>query len=115
MGFVSNQWLNRGWGLRNRGYRPVRVTIECEVTDDSWSRRNDVKVQITAGKSDGEFQTLFLSQAEADEVAATVVSCMSQREREKLLNRFLQDLSDAKLLKTLARDLKNRVRLPKDS
>ena len=114
MGYVSNQWLNRGQGLRNRSYNPVPVTITCQETTDAWSQRNEVRVDFTARRPNGQYQTLHLSRAEADAVAATVVSSMSQQGRERLLHGLLRGLSHAKLLRALAVDLRKRVRLPKD-
>jgi hypothetical protein len=109
MGFVSNQWLNRGMGLRNRSYRPVEVSITCREADDSWSRRNDVVVEFVARRPNGEFQTLHLSEAEANKVAATIVGRMSTEGREALVPRLLRGLSDASLLKVLATDLRKRT------
>lgn len=115
MGYISNQWLNHRKGLRSRSYRPVPVSISCEEAADTWSQRNKVKVEFTARRTNGEYQTLHLSQAEADAVAVAVVSGMSKQAREKLVSGLLRDLSDAKLLRALAFDLKKRVRLPKAS
>jgi hypothetical protein len=43
VGCMSNQWL--GKGLRNRSYRPVRVTIECEdVTERAFGGRTDARI-----------------------------------------------------------------------
>ena len=109
MGFVSNQWLGRGTGLRNRSYRPVPVSIACKEANDAWSRRNEVAIEFTARQTNGEYQTLHLSQAEADKVGATIVSCMSQGGRETLVPSLLRDLTDAKLLKALAADLRKRT------
>ena len=109
MGFVSNQWLNRGMGVRNRSYRPVPVSITCKEASDAWSRYNEIAIEFKARRTNGEYQTLHLSQAEADKVGATIVSCMSQEGRETLVPRLLRDLSDAKLLTALAADLKKRT------
>jgi hypothetical protein len=112
---MSKQWLNRGEGLRNRSYRPIKVKIVCGQHDDtSWSRETGMKFHISAWKPNGEYQSLDLSQAEADEVAPTLVACMSQQGREKLVNGLLGDLSDAKLLRALALDLKRRKPLRKN-
>ena len=87
----------------------MQVSIVCREADDAWSRRNDVAIEFTARKANGEYQTLHLSQAEADKVAATIVSRMSKEGREALVPRLLRDLSDAKLLKVLSRDLRKRT------
>ena len=96
-------------GVRNRKYRPVSVSITCKEADDGWSRYNEIAIEFTARRTNGEYQTLHLSQAEADKVAATIVAAMSQEGRETLVPRLLRDLSDATLLRTLAADLKKRT------
>lgn len=96
-------------GLRNRSYSPVQVSITCTEADDSWSRRNEVAIQFTARRSNGEYQTLHLSRAEADKVAATIIARTSQEAREALIPRLLRDLSDPKLLKVLSADLRKRT------
>jgi hypothetical protein len=81
-------------------------------------------IRFTARRSNGEYQTLHLTQAEADNVAATIVSGMSKEgrarlvpglvgelskeRREKLVPGLLGDLTDAKLLRALAVDLRKR-------
>jgi hypothetical protein len=109
MGFVSNQWLNRGMGLRKRSYHPVPVSIECEEARDSWSRQNEVVIGLFARKTGGEYHSLYLSQAEVDKAAVTLVARMTERKREALLDQLLRDLSNESLLKALLADLKKRV------
>jgi hypothetical protein len=106
------------------------VSVACDKASDAWSRRNEVKIQFTARKPDLEYQTLHLTQAEADKVAPTVASAMSQEGRDKLLADLLSALAvDLKrrvrqpgrdklledLLSALAADLKKRLRRPKNS
>jgi hypothetical protein len=110
MGFVSNQWLGRGMGIRNRKYRPVPVSIACDNASDRWSRDNKVLIEFTARRPNGEYQTLHLSQAETDGSCAALASCASGRVRQKLLASLLRDLSDVELLKALSIDLNRRVR-----
>jgi len=54
-----------------------------------------------------------LSQAEVDALAEKFVASMSPQARETLLVQSLRKLSHAKLLRALAFDLRERVRLPK--
>jgi hypothetical protein len=115
MGFVSNQWLNRGQGLRNRRYNPVPVSIDCEEASDRWSRENDVVIEFAARRTNGEYQTLHLSQREAEDAGACIVAAMSEERREELLVTLLRGLSDVGLLRTLALGLTDRVRLPDNS
>lgn len=89
------------------------VTISCHEAADTWSQQNEVRAEFTARRANDEYQTLHLSEAEADTVADAIVPCMSQQGREKLLHSLLRDLSHAKLLRALAFDLRKRVRLPK--
>ncbi|HET7566522.1 MAG TPA: hypothetical protein VFJ91_00900 [Gaiellaceae bacterium] len=95
------------------------MSVTCDKPSDAWSRRNEVKVQFTARKPDCEYQTLHLTQAEADEVAATIVSAMTQTAADKIGARVVAAMSHegrdkllADLLSGLAVDLKNRVRQP---
>ncbi len=87
----------------------MQVSIACKEANDAWSRRNEIAIEFMARKANGEYQTLHLSQAEADKVAATIVSCLSQEGREALVPRLLRDLSDAKLLRALAADFQKRT------
>lgn len=114
MGFMSNQWLNRGQGVRNRSYSPVPVELSLRKASDSWSQANQIRAELTARKKhSAQHQTLHLTEPEADKLAGTIVSCMSRKAREALLQSLLKELSDAMLLKALAFDLRRRKRLPK--
>jgi hypothetical protein len=119
MGCMSKQWLNRGQGLRSRGYHPASVSVACEKPSDAWSRHNEVKLQFTARKPDLEYQTLHLTQAEADKVAATAVSAMTQAAADKVAATVVSAMSQeardrllADLLSSLAVDLNKRVQQP---
>lgn len=114
MGLISNQWLNRGRGVRNRTYSPKRASISCEWNVGPWTDNNEVVIQLTGSKPDGEFQVMYLSRAEVDEVSVKLVSAMSAKAREQLLCQFLGGLTDAKLLRLLALDLRSRKRLPNE-
>jgi hypothetical protein len=74
MGFISNQWVNRGQGLRNRRYAPVVVSLSCEQSTDAWSRDNEMEAELIARKPNGEYQTVHLSQAEIDDTAPVRLS-----------------------------------------
>jgi hypothetical protein len=110
MGFVSNQWLNRGRGIRKRSYQPVPVSIACDWASDRWSRDHEVVIEFTARRSNLEFQTLHLSLAEVDRASLELAGCISSRGRARLLAKLLGGLSDSELLKTLSPDLSRRVR-----
>lgn len=114
MGFISNQWLNRGMGYRARGYSPVPVGIECQSASGAWALNTGARVKITARRSNGEYQTVFLTQEEVDLVAEALAPRISVKAQERLLRNMLRVLSQAKLLRLLAFDLRDRVRLPKN-
>ncbi len=113
MGYVSNQWLNRGRGERKRGYRPKAVTVECERPADSWSIQHLVLAKFRAERADGEVQTLHLSQSEVDAAANILFACVSPSVREHFILESVRELSNAKLLRLLALDLRERIHLPR--
>jgi hypothetical protein len=122
LGFISNQWLNRGIGLRARDYRAVPVKIVCQSASTqrppgikakktaSAQSTPGARVKITARKSGGEYQIVFLTQEEIDLVAEFLVSRVTPKARERLLGKSLGVLSPAKFLRVLAFDLRNRVK-----
>jgi hypothetical protein len=145
MGFITNQWINRGYGVSKP---KTRARAGQHLSSGKWSQQRQVKVKFTARDSDGKRQILYLSQDEVDAAGAvvidamsakgrrrlwatlrlsrfrvpeheadiigeTVVSTMSTKGRERLLAKFLRLLTHAKLLRVLAFDLRERVRLPK--
>jgi len=110
VGFISNQWLNRGQGLRNRKYSPVSVTVKAEVPTDSWSREHKVHVEFSASRSNAQYHTLHLTPEEVEPAANTMISACPSEMRARLVVVLLQELSDAQLLKVLAQDLKIRVK-----
>lgn len=114
MGFASNQWLNRGQGLRQKGHRPVAVAVSCEVASDAWSERHEAKAIVTAWNAKDEYQAFRLSQAEVDRAAPVLLEAMSHEARAKVLQNLLAGLSNAKLLTALASDLRLRVKLPNE-
>ena len=109
MGFISNQWLNRGLGLRNRKYSPVKMRILAEAPDDSWSENHRIAVRFNALREGGEFQILHLDRAEAELVVRPVLAACSNEVRTSILQELLHALPDAELLEALSIDLSNRV------
>lgn len=114
MGFISNQWLNSGKGLRSRSYSPVPVSVSCRASKSSWSNRNQVPITFTARQSNRKYQTLYLTHAEAEVALGALVTTLSVQNREKLIVSLLRELSHAELLSALALDLNVRVCLPKN-
>ena len=111
MGFISNQWLNRGEGLRNRKYCPVAVSNTASIPDDDWSKRNRIVVEIRASKPNRQYQTVHLDAAEAEKFAVPIVNACSPETRHKIVRGLLRKLSDSDLLAVLASDLSKRVRI----
>jgi hypothetical protein len=109
MGFMSNQWLNRGQGLRNRSYGPVPVTASATKPTSSWSKRNEVAVEIIATRPNGQFQTLHLTAGEAEKAASIIVKACSKSLRMKIADELLDELSDADLHAVLAGIFRRRV------
>jgi len=111
VGFISNQWLNKGMGLRNRGYHPVSVTITASPpVDDSWSQHHRVTAEITATRENSEYQTVHLTRAEAEKLATLIVSLCGETVRKRLALQILKTMSTTKLLETFATILKMRLR-----
>lgn len=110
MGFMSNQWLNRGQGLRNRRYSPVSVTIRATIPTDSWSTKNQIAVEVLARQSNGQYQTLHFAQMEAEKAAGVVLAACGSESKRKIVADALKQMSNDELLLILASDLKLRVR-----
>ncbi len=109
MGFISNQWLNRGQGMRNRKYLPVPIDADARIPTDSWSRERQVVIQITASRANSECQILHLTSGEAEKLADVVVGVCGGAVRTRLALELLKGMTDTDLLKTLATHLKGRA------
>lgn len=107
--FISNQWLNRGRGIRNRSNRPVPVNIVAQNPSDWFSRSNGLAVRFTATCVNSQYKTVHLTRSEVDEAAETIVRACSESTRERLASLLLREMSDPELLKLLLVDLKQRV------
>lgn len=110
MGFISNQWLNRGRDVRNRGYRPVEVGIVAQNPSDSWSRTRGIGVEFRATRANSEYQTIHLTRAEAEQVAESIMRTCSEEIRRRIASILLRGMSDTEFLKLLLFDLKHRVK-----
>ncbi len=112
MSFMSNQWLDRGEGLRSRGYRPVSVTIVAGSASDSWSEEHKVVVQISATNEKSEYQTLHLTRLDSDKCAAAILNACSRKVRERLALQILKGMSVTTFLRSLNSVLRFRFRKP---
>ena len=110
MGFISNQWLNRGEGHRNRRYTPVPIRIVTTPCGDAWSKRNETVAEITAWRANSQYQSLHLSQSEVEQAVHVFLALCSDHARNQIALGVLSGMTDSELLKTLAQDLKLRTR-----
>jgi len=110
MAYMSNQWLNRGYGLRNRSYSPVRVEISAKSPDDSWSIKKRIAVEVVARRDFGFYQTLHLSAREAAKLVKVLMRAGDEDLRSLLAVQLLRGLADKTFLTTLHADLNSRLR-----
>jgi len=110
MGYISNQWLNRGAGLRNRSYRPVVVKNSATNPSSPWSVDNKIAVQITAVKPTGQYQTVYLNASEAEQIALPVLKACSSERCQELAATMLGKLSDTELFAILSREFAKRTK-----
>ena len=110
MGYSSKQWLNRGEGLRDRGYRPISVAIEPEVAVSEWSEDHKVVVEINARLENDQYQVFYLTRAEAEKCAGVVLGVCTAQVSERLVMRCLKNMTATKLLKVLTSILRARLR-----
>lgn len=109
MGFISNQWLNRGQGRRNRKHSPIPITAITSLSTDAWSKRNAAVAEITALRADSQFQALYLSRTEVEQAVAIMVNLCGPQARTRLVLEILRQMEDSEFLRILASDLKTRI------
>ncbi len=110
MAKISKQWLGKGWGIRDRGYRPVEVCLDIKAVPAD--RYGPAGIHIRLTRSNGEYQIINLDSVDVDELGVAAVSIMSQKAREQAAVKLFSGVSNAKLLRILALELRRRVRLP---
>ncbi len=110
MGYSSKQWLNRGEGLRDRGYIPISVTIKPEVAVSGWSEDHKVVAEINARLENDQYQVFYLTRREAEECAAVTLSVCTAKVRERLATQILRNMTATSLLKTLTSILRARLK-----
>lgn len=109
MGWMSNQWLNTGVGLRNRSYCPVGVSVHARIPTSSWSKQNAVVVEFTARRPNCQYQVLDLTVAEIEKAVNIVLTACSADVRRQIAGELLTKLSDVELHEVLAHVLNRRV------
>ena len=113
MGFVSNQWLNRGCGARRAGHSPIQVpAIEVVVPrpGDNWYLEYKVVAEVHARRENGEYQAFYLTRSEAEKCAMEMFNLCSNKVRERLALHTLKRMTAAKLLAILTSTLRSRLR-----
>jgi len=116
MGYMSKQWLNRGRGIRDKSHRVDAVSVSCASCGTVWLKEKGIRVEFRARKGNGEYQELLLSETEINDSLRVLIRYASVDMREKVMLTLMRELSDRKLLRLLALDLrKRRLRLPRQS
>jgi hypothetical protein len=110
VGFISNQWLKGEFALRNRKHVPVSVTITAINPSDSWSERNQIKVEFTARRENLEHKSVHLTTKEAEAAVKAIISACGNKARTRVARELLRELSDKDLLRLLAHDLRIRTK-----
>ncbi len=110
MGFISNQWLNRGFGDRNRSYHPVAVSVRAKRPADSWSSKRKISVEIVATRDNGHYQTVHLSAGEVVRLFNVIARSSGDKARELLAAELVRGMTDRQLLEMVLADLKSRLR-----
>jgi hypothetical protein len=101
MSLITNQWIDRGVGLRNRGYSPVEVKLEYFPPTTKFDRDNGVFLTLNARRRGGDLQVLHLRE---DEVVAQFDACadrLSESARLLIVAKALALLNDENTLKVL--------------
>ena len=109
MGYMTNQWVNRGRGLRSRGYSPIGVEVVAENPDDSWSSANRIAVDLSARRSNGEKQLIHIEIEEAEAATPIFVAACRPTIKTQVAVQILAQLTDKQLLRVLAKVLKPRL------
>lgn len=110
MGFISNQWLNRGYGYRNRSYHPVAVKIKAKRPTDSWSSTRKVSVEIVATRDNGHYQTMHLGAGEVVRLFSVIARATGEQVQSLLTAELIRGMTDRQLLEMFSADLKTRLR-----
>lgn len=106
---MTKGWL-QGSVERNRDHYPVGVSIRPEGASGGWAIENGIVAEIHVTRSDGDFQTISLSEKELGEVVHTFLMITNNAETRKHAAQFaLNSLSDSDLLSFFARYFADRV------
>lgn len=104
MGFITRQPLKSSV-QRNREHLPINAKISAKKVQSSWALDNGIVAELIARRDDHLYETVYLSQQEAVEVARPLFSCMSVDAKRKLLVELLLEFVPEDLRDMLANAL----------
>jgi hypothetical protein len=112
MGYFTNQFIHKGRGERQRKFEPIAVNITASDLQHTGGPMSRVVCEIRGVNALKEYQCAFLTQEELDAAGKFIVDRMTDKAREDVLASALATLTDRKLLRLLATDLRKRVKVP---
>lgn len=106
MGFITNRFLV---GVRER-HKPHKL-VEVKVYGEIDVRGDNIGFNIKARRSDKDYQEMFLTQDELDELLPAMINVREEQStRLKIALDILADLTDAELLQFVTRLLSERAK-----
>lgn len=104
MAKITNQFINKGQGVRNRSYSPSDVEITSSIPNERnlWAVRHSIKLEIKAKKRNGEYQEISLTEQDIDKIAFMLVKSCGENTRSDLAIHLLENLADDNLHTVLA-------------
>lgn len=111
MGFITSQFVNRGWSTRVRSHGLERVKLQIRVIPSAHEKAAPISAAIQATRMyempdgttrvPGRYQTLHLDYAEAVEFCSKVGGSVSKKTKIQLASSLLKDMSDAEIGRVL--------------
>lgn len=108
MGFITNQWL-KGDPERSRKHSPIKISFELGSIYDAWCRRKEVNGAILAMREDGDYQSLYFTELELNQLMPTLARGADINTRQEIAFDTLLCLSDTDLLNFFADVLSRRA------
>ena len=111
MGYFTNQFIHKGRGVRQRKFEPIAVSVTTSDLQHTGGPMSRVVCEIRGVNTHQEYQCAFLTQEELDAAGKFIIGKMSDKARDTALASALATLTDRKLLRLLAADLRKRVKV----
>lgn len=104
MGVMTNQWIKDQPKKRNRRIIPIQGRIQANsLKETSWSEKYGVVFRISLHcESTGQYQAIFFTQQEIDNLLPKIDKSAVQLERLNIAQNTLRQVSDEELLSFLA-------------